>query len=194
MASNFPGPYTLDYVYTVSGLEHRMSTNLAMSIVADIGDPFIDWTIANRSALPVTLKAYSDGLIALLRPFFHTAVTFDTATLFSVVPLSFDKVWQSEEAIGLAGSHVTVPDLSKQRIFTMRTVEGGVAKFVLMESSSIGDDQIGEAAYGPLALALTAYGISVDSAMLGRDTSYLIGNIRQSDGQNEKTWRQRNRD
>ena len=193
MAENFPGPYTLDYTYTVSGIQHTMSTNLGMSVVADIGDPFADWSIANRSALPVTLKVYSDGLIALLRPFFFTGVTFDTATLFLVAPLSFDKVWQSEETIGLAGLAVAAADLSKQRIFTMRSVEGGVSKLVLMEASGILDDQRGPASYGAAELALTAYALSVDSAMLARDTSFLIANIRASDGQNEKTWRQRNR-
>lgn len=193
MPENFPGPYTLDFTYTVSGIQHLMSTNLSMSVVADIGDPFADWSIANRSALPVTLEAWSDGLIALLRPFFFTGVTFDTATLFSVAPLSFDKVWQSEETIGLAGTEVTTPDLSKQRIFTMRSVEGGVAKLVLMEGSQILDDQRGPAAYGPAELALTAYLISADAATLARDTSFLIANIRVSDGQNEQTWRQRNR-
>lgn len=193
MASNFPGPFTLDYLYTVTGIQHRMSTNLGMDIAADIGDPFIDWTIDNRSALPITLKAYSDAFLALLRPFFGVTVTFDTATLFSVAPLTFDKVWQSEESIGLLGTHVNVPTLSQQRILTMRTLEGGVAKLVLMEASALTDLQVSEAGYGGLSLALTAFAIDLDSGMLGRDTSFLIGNIRQSDGQNEKTWRQRNR-
>lgn len=194
MAENFPGPFTLDYTYTVSGLQHTMSTNLDMSFPAGRGDPFIDWSIANRSMVATTLKTYSDAFIALLRPFFHTGVTFDTATLFSVAPLSFDKVWEAEEAIGLLGTAVLPPDLSKQRIFTMRTLEGGVAKIVLMEGTSILDNQRTEAAYGAAELALTAFLIDVDSAMLGRDTSFLIANIRASDGQNEKTWRQRNRD
>lgn len=193
MAANFPGPFTLDFTYTVDGLQHRMSTNLGMSITADIGDPFTAWTIANRSMVAITLKVYSDTLIGLLRVFHNTAVTFDTATLFSVIPLTFDKVWQSEETIGLLGTQVSAFSLAKQRIITYRTLEGGVSKIVLMESVNILDNQRGPAAYTPEEIALSAFILDLDSAMLGRDTSFLIADIRASDGQNEKTWRQRNR-
>jgi len=193
MVSNFPGPYTLDYLYTVSALQHRMSVNLDMETPAAVGDPFTAWFVKNRSMVSTTLKVFSDALIVALRPFFFTTVTFDTATLYSVAPLSFDKVWQAEESIGLLGTHLTASSLSKQRIFTLRSLEGGVSKLVLMEASAIDDDQRGEAGYGVDELALTNFIKDVNSPVLARDTSFLIANIRASDGQNEKTWRQRNR-
>lgn len=193
MATNYPGPYTLELSYTVSGQTHKMNLSCALTTDPDPGDIIGTLSLVTRgggsSVLSVAVLAWVD----LLKPFFNTGAQFNEVNLWKNVALSFERIYIGSMLVDVAGTSATATYLSGQEIFTFRTVEGGQMRVTLMEGIQTPAASVSRAAAAGVRDALFDFVESTDNWILARDTSYPIVGIAFHPGQNEATFKQRYR-
>lgn len=198
MALNFPGPYEvrINYSVTVAGqtLQHQQRLNFKCNPVPTAGDPFNSIAVERADGTTQTLQTLVDNWITVLRPMYASGVsTFIDAEAWKYLPGTFEASYISSYAINLAGTSATGAVAAGQAIMTFRTLEGGIMKVSLMESSI---------AVGPSRsyTAMTSAEQDIANAVfvapqkfLGRDTSYPFSVLRLHPGTNEALFKKRYR-
>lgn len=193
MANNFPGPYQLDIHYTVAGLEHVQKLNFKANGTPSPGTPFDDIEFLGKDFTIFTSSAALNGWVALLQPLFSAGTTLDYAEIWSVAPLSNDRTFIASKVIGSVGTSGGDYTPCHQLTLTNRTVEGGILRIVLMESTNTSQVRTPYAGVGAVVQAIFDYVNDASTWVLGRDTSYPISPLNQVGGQNEALFRRRNR-
>lgn len=193
MAVNYPGPYQLDIHYTVSGETHVAKYNVNLETAPSPGDSMSLINLVQRDGgLTPILSAITDW-VNVIKAQFHTSVTFDLAELWSVAPLSTDRTYINSQTIGIAGTSSNPVNLAHQVTMTFRTVEGGVMKIILLETSGVTLVREPYAGAHPGYQAIMDYVEGDDGWFLGRDTSYPIAKLNVIGGQNERVFKKRYR-
>lgn len=199
MALNFPGPYQLRFFYTTTVssvvLEHTQALNINLSPAPSPGDAFdtiqpvfpISPTATDLADLVdqyVTdwKAAYSSGGSTMVR-----------CELWEYEPSSFDASFVSAYTINVAGTSGSGTQSASQSIVTMRTNQGGIFKFVLMESVIVpGVTDPGTISNAALE-AIIAKIESGEYPFIGRDGGWPFARIQHYPGQSEKIFKLRNR-
>lgn len=194
MAINFPGPYGVEIGYTVNGLQHKMNLNCDVTNSPNNGDAFSTINVAQNNGVDTQLDGAVDLLLGLIDGFFHTSDTFDYADLYIYTASSFERTLVSSYTPSItAGASANSTEEASQAIYTFRTLEGGIARLVLMEPNFRDNSQLSYNALGASHQALADYVTGTTGWIIGRDTSRIWSFIRRSSGGNEKTFRQRYR-
>lgn len=165
--SLFPGFVKL--FYTVGTKEHVATLPakpfFAVSstwYVEAKGDPTgILWTTA--------LTAY----ITVIKPFFHTSVTFTYAELWNMSAPDADPVYQDNVNLAIAGTSAIAVIPMSQTVFSGRTQDGGVAKLYLMETSQAVNTKT-KPVYTGAILAVQTYMLGNTSWIVGRNGGFWV--------------------
>jgi len=194
MTSYFPGPGILELEYTVAGLTHKYTMNLDHAAEPSIGTAFDDIDLNRRGGGTISVGGWIALLEAGLDGMYNNAgPSFDVWNYYVVAPNSYDRTLIGSETPGSQPNVATGTVESSQETFTFRTEGGNIAKAVLLECNYGQNDCV------PYADLLTQEKVFVDvciaanTPMIGRDGEFVYSFIRRCAGQNEKTWRQRNR-
>lgn len=193
MASNFPGPFEVEMRYTCSGRQHTARYNCDTQSAPTPGDAPSTILLDKRDAGTVALDTAVAAWVVLYKALFHTSVTIDDYTFWSYAPASFDRTFITTENLAVAGTNAGAVNLSFQQILTFRTLEGGLMKLNLMETSGTSIARLTYAASGAQVKALFDFVIGTSNWMLARDTSYPIATIFSMGGENEALFKARNR-
>ncbi len=190
---NFPGPYEVEFTYTVTGITHTARLNCDVSGTPTPGDLPATIDLKLRSGGTVQLDTAVIAWINLIKFNFFTGVTFDNFTLWKYTAGTFDRIFISTGAIALIGTSAVATNLSHMDTSTFRTIEGNGMKLVFMESVNVSISRIPYAAVGVPTKAVFDFVTSTLNWILARDTSYPIAPLNFIGGQNEATFRSRNR-
>lgn len=201
MVQNFPGPYTLRFLYSSGDLNpggdfsHGEELNLDLTAVPDAGSAFADIDAKTKGGiLTPALNTLVEAWITLIAPFWQTITTFGNVELFKNVPLSHEADFiSSYTPTANLGTGVGSNTPASQGIMTFRSLEGGILRLNFMEvifpaaASSL-------LPVGNTALdAMEAFVISDASWILARDTSYINSGLRWLPGINERLFKKRYR-
>ena len=139
MAVNFPGPYELRIFYTatISGEVYNHTCRLSMLNVdySGVGDDFDTIEVTARDASVQTLDVLTDNLIADVREFHSSEITYDRAELWEYEEGTFNAFFVSTYTVGVDGSAAASAVLDSQTILSFRTSAGGIAKLDLRHTS-----------------------------------------------------------
>jgi len=195
--TNYPGPYEVRINYTTSsgGLvrSHQLRLSMDMSVIADPGDPFSDWTALSRAGATPQLNTWVDGLIALIKIRYSNQGTFNDAELWKYTASSFDASYQSSYPIAVVGTSGAGLNPDSQEIYTFRSVNGGNARLNLMESIAIQGNSLVYAASAASVKAIFDYITALASPVIGRDNGYLFTALNWHPGINEALFKDRYR-
>lgn len=189
--ANFPGPYQLEYEYQVDGLTHKLALDLDIAVPGAIGSDFANWVTVSQDLSNPTLLVVHNSFISDLTALFTNDVSFVKATLWLFTPLTFIRTWQTERTLTDVGAGVGTYAPAQQTTYTFRTQEGGIKRVQLMETGTDSELQRTFAELTALEQTFISNMLAPSFPWLGRDTSFLVAFNRASDGENEKTWRQR---
>lgn len=190
---NYPGPYEIRLYYVVGGITHSARYNVNLQDIPDPGDAFTTMNLVERGGGITPANTAVDAWVVLLKPLFHTGVTFTHAEMWKYEAESYNADFISAYNVNVAGTSASVPVNAAQVVMTFRTVEGGVLKVNLMElSQSEGLPQT-YTAMNATYKAIADFVVSVDNWLLGRDTSYPFAFMRMFPGTNEALARRRYR-
>lgn len=193
MASNFPGPFEVELRYTCSGEQHTQRLNCDTQSAPTPGDAPSTILLDKRDAGTIALDTALTNWITLVKPFYHTGVTFDDYTFWQYAPGTFDRTFITTASLGIAGTNALAVNLSFQNIMTMRTLEGGLMKLSFMETSATDIQRLSYAASGAVVKAIFDFVIGSTNWILARDTSFPIATIASMGGGNEALFKKRNR-
>lgn len=192
MVLNFPGPYQLRTEYTVNGVEHKMAFNLKVDGTPAVGSTFADISVIAKDTTLKNLDTVATELQDHVRALFHNLTDFAGWELWKYEPLSFDATFVSGRATAFSGTKTSTSE-SQQMIYTFRTQEGGILKFITMEQQLNRNNQLRYPDLTADEKLLVDYFLATDAWIVARDTSYPVLFLKASGGQNEKIWRIRNR-
>jgi hypothetical protein len=200
MATNFPGPYEIRLLYSVSitsvVLNHRQ--RLSCAIAGDdptVGTPFSSINVGRRAGGAIALDDAVDAYVALMKAFYpgSGASTIVSAELWKYQTETFQADFVSAYDIGVPGTSGSGPQSAAQSIVTMRTTNGGIFKLSYMESVipfAVTDP--GTFTNAGLE-ALVADIEAGNQPWLARDNGYPIVRIAHYPGQNEALFKKRYR-
>lgn len=197
MATNYPGPYEIEYNILVLGENHKLRFNcVALSSPAP-GTAMTAINLQTKAGTPATAQACADNFWAQLRPFYHTGASLTGFTLWQYpIANSFSKSFVSSGVpTNPAGLSAVVPTQGGQFTLTMRTAAGGILKATLLETSVttlIRSTLVANAA-GTTSEKIAAYLLSTAAWQIGRDDAFCIAPLYQVGGQNEAVFKMRYR-
>lgn len=190
MALNFPGPWQVRIEYVVAGREHVQKLNCIINPgnEGNVGDPFSAFIPTERDGSEtLTLDLQVDAWAALMAPLFNsTDGEIVRAELWKIAPDSFDGSYYSAYAINVAGTSVNPTQDAAQSIITMRTQEGGIARFDFLDTVIDQGPSLTFTASPQEIRDIILYLDSGDNLWVARDTSYPVAFIRFHPGQNER--------
>lgn len=196
MAINYPGPYELRFNYNVSNRDHQFRHSLDFVVDPVAGQDVNTISYAMNGGGEQSLVTWIDDTWEKVAKLFNDVdLTVGVVELFRYTPLSFSSDYiTSYLPTGIVGSN-NATEAANQMTITLRSLEGGYAKIVLLDTIVLHNNQskqfpTGTAALDNVATHLTKAG----TAMLARDTSYVFQPLRYSTGQNEAVWRKIYRD
>jgi len=200
MALNFPGPYEVRLFYTVTGtsavIQHEARYNIRVDPEPAPGDPFSSISVLRRDDSPFDLDGEIDDWVVMMKALFTnqgTATTIDFAELWKYEDESFDAEFVSTYPIAVAGTSATATSASGQVIVTFRTTNGGVMKLSFMETV-ISPGVVDTLPFANAALDTIADEVVAGTVpWMGRDNGYPFACIAAYPGQNEATFKRRNR-
>ncbi len=195
MAINYSGPYQLRFNYQPLEVSRQFRLHIDLNNTPSGGDDSSTIEYVTRDGFGTDLSFFVENVLGDIGEGFKTAAnTFGQVELWKYQPnsevASFISAYTPINQSLSAGDNIA----NNQFTFTFRTIEGGVAKLVLLDCAfDIGDTQINYPTGIP-ALDNIFDGLSAgDSPMLGKDTSFAFAPFKVSQGQNELLWRNRNR-
>ena len=196
MAVNFPGPYAIELLYEVSGLEHRMLLNVQVSGTPSAGVDLTTVDLLDKDGGTRPIVTAMDEFIDLLQIGYATGASFVEWTLWSYTPNSFDRTFINTWSVGEAGLSVAPTVLMSYRKISFRTANGGILYITMLEGISDGLDQqsfpFSSGNMNDIANYVTTTGLG-GGWIYARDNSYPVAPLRLSEGQNEKLFRIRHR-
>lgn len=198
MASNFPGPYEVDYTILVSiagvALEHHLRVNCVALGSPVPGTPLDTINFQTRSGGTVVASTAIGTLWGFLRTKFNTVVTVTDVKLWRYTPGTYAKTFISALASTLpAGLNAAAIQPAHQTTYSFRSGAGGVMKITLLEDvGAHRNKQVLTAnAAGSDDQKIAAYVISSASWLLARDDGFPIAPIFNTGGENEAVFKQR---
>lgn len=194
MALNYPGPYELRFYYTISGsFDHVMRLNVKLVTDPDPGDGFDTMTADGNGGLDTQLDTWISQLMAVIKPLYGTAATFQYVELWKYTPGTFDAQYISTLDITEAGTSGTPSQAAGQTIFVFRTVEGGVMKMSLMEPAIIPGPSLAFTGMTTPQKNLVTEVLASTSPIQGRDTSAPFAFVKMHPGTNERLFKRKYR-
>lgn len=191
---NFPGPYVITFEGTVDGQTHTYAINLKIDGDPSAGTPETSISTIRRDLSLVNVNTALQALIDLYKVRFPTDYAFGGAQLWKVADQSFEKQFISTLSANALGTNAGSVVLAHYSMYTFRTQEGGLMKLTHLEDVEDSKNQRTYAELGGGEQALVDFIISDQNWVLAYDTSYPIGFIRGSYGENEALFRKRYRD
>jgi len=197
MPINYPGPYAFELFYIVTGLQHTFNVNCAA-----VGSPTPGTSLTTIDLQTIggsTVKA--DTAISTLwghiRPIFNTGVTVAGVNFWKYpTPGSKARIFISALSASLpAGSSGGATNPSHGLTMSFRTALGGILKLELLETVNTQQTitTLAANAAGTAYERIAAYAISTAGWMLAADDSFPIAPYHLSGGQDEATFKARNR-
>jgi len=193
MASNFPGPYEVEIIYTAGGLEHRSRLNCDANGTPSPGDAATAIDLKTRGGGTVQLDTAVGALTDLFRVIYNDGDTFDSFNFWKYAAGTFDRTFITSASIGTSGQKVGAGNDNHANIYTFRTIEGGVMKIVLLDSTATEVIRQPAAGSGADNVAIFDFVVSTSNWILARDTSYPITANHLVGGENEALFKKRNR-
>lgn len=198
MATNYPGPYEVEYEYVVSGLTHKVRFNCVVDgAVPAAGTAPSAINLMTRSGAPRALNTCADEMWGWLRTSFATSVTCAGYTLWRyATPGSGQKTFVTQGSVmtpaGTNGSSLT---LSGQHTLSFRSAAGGIMKITLLENgwTSVTRSALIANASGNQEQKIAAYIVSANNWAIARDNGFPIAPTYYTGGQNEAVFKKRNR-
>lgn len=186
---SFPGPYQVEINYSIPARSHKMRIDCQVvgSPVPGTSPSQIDVQVANGTTKP--LDQAVDELIALLQPICSNTMTFNDFTLWKFTANTYQRQFVTTEPLGVLGTATAGANPAHYRIWTMRTIGGGIAKLTLLEDTNTSNDQVPYASLDVNSKALVDYLIGNTGWLYARDNTYPIAALYESRGQNEAIWR-----
>jgi len=194
---NFDGIWELRGYYSTvpagfTSMEHRFTMDIDLDGTPTPGTPFSDIACLGRDGTPIILDDWADDLTAAWIDCYPATASLGRFELWKFDEGSLNGLYISTYEVGENGTNVAGSYAASQATWTFRSLNGGVARFQLMESS-FGGDAKSSPPYGTIDGAVATLLTAETSPMLARDNSYVFANIHFSQGQNEKLWRKRYR-
>lgn len=186
MAINFPGPYTVELLYTASGHEHTQKLNCDISGDPQPGTDVADLDFVTKGGGTADLMDAVTAYLNNIKTLYHTSVVWSSITVKKHPDGGGSPTFIASGALSIAGTASAPVNLAHQVTVTMRTGEGKTMRMQFMESSLTGRGRTSVAASGLTGIINIAdVQTSTDGWMLGRDTSYLIAPMNVSQTENE---------
>lgn len=190
-----PGPYTFTIDYVQTGLHHTFEVQCDTDGAPAIGTPPSAVTMRTRDTTGILLNGAADALWDVLRPLFPTTTQASSYVLWKRTAGIADKTFISGGDFTLPnGSSASPAVLNWQAVVSMRTGGGHIMKLELMEGILGAQYRLPIAAAGVSVVNdLATYLLSGSNFVQSRDRSFPVARLNLSLGQNEKTFRARNR-
>lgn len=199
MTLNYPHPYqvVIDYTTVPSGFQpmtHKLSFNLKeLDGAIQVGDAFDNIAFLNRLGTGVYLDVLVDAVIAGLQPFYPASTDFIQATLYKYEMGSQEGLWQSVYAIAENGTSANPSIAGHQVTWTLRTSEGGISRFQLMEEDSSSKTKQAFPTGSARVEAIRDLLIDPAQPFVGQDGGWLVAGNFYSQTFNEKLEKKRYR-
>lgn len=199
MATNFPGPYSVEYAYTTSVggviLPHTLQLNcLALSNPAP-GTPVASINLQTVSGSPRALQTCVDDLWAFVRQLYHTSSICLGFTLWKYPTAgSYARQFITAGIPALpAGASAAATTPAWQATGVYRSGGGSVMKLQLMESVHTAKTTVALVpnVAGNADQKLAAFVISANGWLMARDDGFPITPLTLSAGENERLFRER---
>lgn len=201
MARNFPGPYSVDYTYTVSiasqVLEHHFEVNCAV-----IGSPAVgavpgSIAVQTKSGASLALLTAVNDIWNIYRTGLNTVVSICTGwTLWRYEPDSLARDFITASTVtNPQGTQAGQAIPAGQQKLTFRTAEGGILQINQLEGAA-GGTSIGPlvpAGTGTWDKVIASYLLSSSGWVIARDDSFPVAANKIALGQNEAVFRKRYR-
>lgn len=194
MATNFPGPYEIDYTLLISGIERHIRYNCVPTTTPTPGAPLSTVNLMTRSGTPRAADTCVNELWTWVRLQYSNAVSCTGVTLSRYTPASFEKTYVTAATVSTpAGGNVAATVLASQRVMSYRSANGGILKLTFIEGIFTGNTRLALVANasGTNDQKLAAYTIGATSWMVARDDGFAIAPVYLTDGQNERAFKQR---
>lgn len=194
MVLNLPGPYEIRWQVSVGGLTHKHKLNVDVDgAVPAVGTASTLINLRGKDASAVNLAAWIDLLVSNMRGLYSTNASIGAFELWRYPVGTTDALFiASDPSTSLGNAAGSYADAGYE-IYTFRTAESNIAKLTLLETVTSSDVQEAFASLSTVKQQLVNFLLSVDSPVLGADTSFLAGFMRASYGRNEAIWRKRHR-
>lgn len=201
MATNFPGPYEVEYKYSVTINSLTIVHSLALSC-AVIGNPAVgsvpgSIAVQTKSGASLALLTAVNDVWNIVRTGLSSSgVSCLSWTLWRYVPNTLAKDFiTAGQVTNPAGTQGPAAVAAAQTKLTFRSANGGIFQTNLLESSN-SNVTIGPlipAGTGAWQVIYAAYALSSSGWMIARDDSYPVAALNVAFGQNEALFNKRYR-
>jgi len=192
--ANVSGPYQIEYQldgWTSPTRSHVMRVNCLAVGSPAVGTPPAGVTMQKMGGGTATLQAVADQLWSFLRLSFPAAVVCSGFTLWHFPGVTEARDFITAGAVATPAGATGSVQQAQQTTLTFRSANGGIMKFVFLESNSAGDTRVAliPNAAGSSFQRLAAYVMSADNICIADDDGFPVTALRISQGQNERVWR-----
>lgn len=182
------------YIVTISSvpLEHVHKVRINIETEPEEGFGFDEIGVVRKGSAVVDLDTYAQTYLGLITDMYATTVDFLAAQLWRGAVGSDDMLLVSIAdfvAVG-TGSSVTA---SNYNMATVRCFDGSILKVALQETSLDANYSVGFPTSSTIWNDLVAHITGDGSGVLSRQGGIPLAGNKLSAGQNEATWRRRNR-
>jgi hypothetical protein len=184
----------MDYSIRVDGILHHLRINCSASGTPAAGTPMASVLLNNVGGTTQTAAISLNGFWNFIKPLFHTGVSCEDVTLWKYVTGTTIKNFIAADVPTTpAGTSATAYSPAQQFTMTFRTAAGGIAKNVLLETSTGGNAvaNLTANAAGNNQQKVAAYWLSTAGWMIGRDDTFPVSPLRYANTQNESIYRKR---
>lgn len=190
-----PGPFLLEIPYVYAGLSHDVTVNCDAVGTPTVGSDPTTVFLETKDGAGATLDDSANALWDLIRVFFLPATGASAYTLWKCNPDNSERLFISGGALvhpNGGGTGVVIP--SSEVIFTWRSAGGNYLKIELLEHTIDSQSRAPLLSTGLAPVnALSAFVLGPSSFVMARDRSFPVVAMNASFGQDEATWRRRNR-
>jgi hypothetical protein len=199
MATNFPGPYSVEYKYAVSNGVQTLVHSLELSC-AVIGNPAVgsvpgSIAVQTKSGASLALLTAVNDVWNIIRTGLNlTVATSQGWTLWKYQPNTLAKDFISAGTVtnpgGTASGQAIV---AGQQKLTFRSANGGIMQVNLLEGAIAGTavTPLVPAGTGAWHVVLASYLLSSSGWVIARDDSYPVAALNVAFGQNEAVFNKR---
>lgn len=193
--ANLPGPYEIEF--ELVGFVNPTRSHFVRVACAALGSPApgtlptaID--IQKKGGSTAKLDIVANQYWEFVRLFYSNAIQCSGYQFWRYVTGTFAKDFISSGALTNPACSGAGGQNAAQITLTFRSANGGIMKFVLLESNQTGDNRVAliPNAAGTPPQRVAAYMLSADGIQLARDDAYPVNALRDSRGQNERVWRE----
>jgi hypothetical protein len=174
-------------------LGHQLNMPVNMTDPGEPGDGFESFTVSAWGGAAILLSDYMATMTPLILAVFGDEVEFPVADLWFHDDGDPNGAYYSSYPVADVGTNAAVAISANEVIQTFRCLGGSILKLSLQETSYNSQAKLAYPS-GLTALdALSTHILGTGSAWVGRDGTRPLAGLYANCGQNEKTWRRRNR-